>query len=87
MPSQNHIKEAMGTLLKMFEEGNLETVARAVFKGDSIPSDQWSFLNRLLMYCNTRKTRADSINGNKLAGILKKSLRLSISLRLHSKRS
>jgi hypothetical protein len=52
MPSQDHVKEAMDTLLKLFEEGNLEPVARAVFKGDSIPSDQWSFLNRLLMYCN-----------------------------------
>ena len=52
MASQDHVKEAMETLLKMFEEGNLETVARAVFKGNDIPSDQWSFLNRLLMYCN-----------------------------------
>jgi hypothetical protein len=24
MPSNNHVKEAMETLLKMFEEGNLE---------------------------------------------------------------
>jgi len=87
MPSQNHIKEAMETLLKIFEDGNLETVARAVFKGNSIPSDQWSFLNRLLMYCNTRKTRADSINGKRQGGILKKALMLFISLRLHSKKS
>jgi hypothetical protein len=50
--ASDHVKEAMDTLLKLFEEGNLETVARAVFKGDSIPSDKWSFLNRLLMYCN-----------------------------------
>lgn len=52
MPSSDHVKEAMDTLLKMFEEGNLETVARAVFKGNKIPSDNWSFLNRLLMYLN-----------------------------------
>jgi hypothetical protein len=44
------IKEAMDTLLKMFDEENLEKVARAVFKGDSIPADKWSFLNRILMY-------------------------------------
>jgi len=50
MPS--HVKEAMDTLLKMFEEDNLEKVARAVFKGDDVPSDKWSFLNRLLMYFN-----------------------------------
>lgn len=52
MPSNAHVKEAMETLLKMFEEGNLEKVARAVFKGNETPSDNWSFLNRLLMYLN-----------------------------------
>ena len=46
------IREAMDTLLKMFDEENLEKVARAVFKGDNIPADKWSFLNRLLMYLN-----------------------------------
>ncbi len=50
--SNPKIKEAMDTLLKMFDEQNLEKVARAVFRGDSIPSDKWSFLNRLLMYLN-----------------------------------
>jgi hypothetical protein len=34
----------------MFDEDNLEKVARAVFKGDSIPADKWSFLNRILMF-------------------------------------
>jgi hypothetical protein len=54
MPSSDRIKEAMDTLLKMFDEENLEKVARAVFRneGDSIPADKWSFLNRLLMYLN-----------------------------------
>ncbi len=47
-----HVKEAMDTILKMFNEGNLEKVARAVFKGNAIPSDKWSFLNRILMYLN-----------------------------------
>jgi hypothetical protein len=46
------IKEAMDTLIKIFDEENLEKVARAVFRGDSIPADKWSFLNRLLMYLN-----------------------------------
>lgn len=50
-PTKNpKIKEAMETLLKMFDEENLEKVAHAVFRGDSIPSDKWSFLNRVLMY-------------------------------------
>jgi hypothetical protein len=52
MPSQNQVKEAMDTLLKMFNEDNLEKVAKAVFKGNEIPSDRWSFLNRILMYLN-----------------------------------
>ncbi len=46
------IKEAMDTLLKMFNEDNLPKVAMAVFKGNSVPSDKWSFLNRILMYLN-----------------------------------
>lgn len=58
MIPQNHVKEAMATLLKMFEEGNLDKVARAVFKGNQIPSDNWSFLNRILMYLsNTEDAR------------------------------
>jgi hypothetical protein len=45
------IKEAMDTLLKMFNGDNLEKVAHAVFRGSgSIPSDKWSFFNRILMY-------------------------------------
>lgn len=44
------VKGAIDTLLKIFEEENLDKVTRAVFKGNDIPSDQWSFLNRLIMY-------------------------------------
>jgi hypothetical protein len=46
------IKEAMETLLKIFQEDNLEKVARAVFRGGDVPADKWSFLNRVLMYLN-----------------------------------
>ncbi len=52
MPSSDRIKEAMETLLKVFQEDNLEKVARAVFRGGDIPADKWSFLNRVLMYLN-----------------------------------
>jgi hypothetical protein len=52
MPSSDRIKEAMETLLKIFQEDNLEKAARAVFRGGDIPADKWSFLNRLLMYLN-----------------------------------
>ena len=52
MPSSDHIKEAIETLLKIFQEDNLEKVARAVFRGGDIPADKWSFLNRVLMYLN-----------------------------------
>jgi len=46
------VKGAIDTLLKMFEEENLDKVTRAVFKGNDIPADNWSFLNRLIMYIN-----------------------------------
>src|SRR5659263_251378 len=52
MLSSDRIKEAMETLLKIFQEDNLEKVARAVFRGGDIPADKWSFLNRVLMYLN-----------------------------------
>ncbi len=51
-PQNTPIKEAVETLLKIFQEDNLEKVARAVFRGDSVPADKWSFLNRVLMYLN-----------------------------------
>ncbi len=52
MSENPRIREAMDSLLTLFKEENLEKVARAVFRGDSIPADKWSFLNRLLMYLN-----------------------------------
>jgi hypothetical protein len=52
MPSSDRIKEAMETLLKIFQEDHLEKVARAVFRGSDVPADKWSFLNRVLMYLN-----------------------------------
>ena len=48
----DRVKEAMETLLKIFKEDNLEKVAHAVFRGEDIPADKWSFLNRILMYLN-----------------------------------
>jgi hypothetical protein len=44
------VKDAMNTLLKLFESDNIEKAARAVFRGCDIPSDRWSFANRILMY-------------------------------------
>jgi hypothetical protein len=50
-PENKRVKEAMELLLKMFEEDNLEKVARAVFRGNGdIPSDKWSFFNRVMMF-------------------------------------
>src|SRR3989304_10236816 len=61
LPDNNpRIKEAMDTLLRRFDEENLEKVARAVFRGEgsSIPADKWSFLNRIRMYLhNTEDAR------------------------------
>jgi hypothetical protein len=52
MSLDDKVKGAIDTLLKMFEEDNLDKVTRAVFKGNEIPADRWSFLNRLIMYIN-----------------------------------
>ena len=47
------VKEAMDLLLKIFDEENLEKVAHAVFRGSgNIPSDKWSFFNRIVMFMN-----------------------------------
>jgi hypothetical protein len=72
MPSQNHVKEAMDTLLKMFKEDNLEIVARAVFKGNDVPSDKWSFLNRVLMYCNNTEDARGFIQWQEAGRYIKK---------------
>ncbi|HWQ95993.1 MAG TPA: ArdC-like ssDNA-binding domain-containing protein [Candidatus Methylomirabilis sp.] len=47
----SRVKEAIDVLLKIFDEDNLEKVAHAVFRGsDNIPSDKWSFFNRIIMF-------------------------------------
>jgi len=48
---KNRIREAMETVLKAFES-NPEKVALAIFRGNSKPSDSWSFFNRLIMLMN-----------------------------------
>lgn len=52
MADNPRIREAMNTLLTLFQEENLEKAARPVFRGNDIPSDKWSFANRLLMFLN-----------------------------------
>ncbi|MBU4245540.1 MAG: antirestriction protein [Nanoarchaeota archaeon] len=47
------IRDAMTSILKLFEMENLEVFTQAVFKapeGYNKPSDNWSFLNRVLMF-------------------------------------
>ncbi len=66
-PQNIHVKEAMATLLKMFNEENLPKVAMAVFRGEDIPSDKWSFLNRILMFLNNTED-ARGFNQWKQAG-------------------
>lgn len=68
----NHIKEAMDTILKMFNEDNLEKVARAVFKGNQIPSDNWSFLNRIIMYLNNTEDARGFKQWQKVGRFVKK---------------
>jgi hypothetical protein len=45
------IKEVMQTILKTFESGDVpEAIAYSVFPSASIPSSEWSLLNRILMF-------------------------------------
>ncbi len=67
MSSQNHIQEAMNCLIQIFDAENLEKVAHAVFKGNDVPSDKWSFLNRILMFLNNTED-ARGFNQWKQAG-------------------
>jgi hypothetical protein len=46
---KNRIREAMETVLKVFED-NPEKVALAVLKGNGKPSDSYSFFNCLIMF-------------------------------------
>src|SRR3989304_1182330 len=49
------VKAAMDTILKIFEQDNLEIVTRAVFTapaGYDKPCDKWSFMNRIFMMLN-----------------------------------
>jgi hypothetical protein len=45
----DRVKGAMETVLKVVEEGNLPVLARAVFERSGVPSDSWSFMNRIIM--------------------------------------
>lgn len=49
MDNDIRIKNAMDILVKAFETDNLPRIARAVFRGGSVPSDKWSIINRILM--------------------------------------
>ena len=50
MQMNDKLSSAMNSLLKVLEEGNLEIVARAVFKSNlNRPSDKWSLSNRIIM--------------------------------------
>jgi hypothetical protein len=47
-----HVKEAINKVVETLKSGNIEKIAYAVFKTrKGYPSDSWSFLNRLIMFC------------------------------------
>jgi len=53
MTQNEKVKAAMSSMLKILEEGDLQTVARAVFRSElHRPSDTWSMMNRLIMFIN-----------------------------------
>ena len=50
---KQHIKEAIKRVVETLRTGDIEKIAYAVFKSETgRPSDSWSFLNRLIMFCS-----------------------------------
>lgn len=48
-----HVKDAIAKVVEILKTGNIEKIAYAVFKSQKgYPSDSWSFLNRLIMFCS-----------------------------------
>jgi hypothetical protein len=75
------VRAAIDTLLKMFEEENFDKVTRAVFKGNDIPADKWSFLNRLIMYINGTDDTRGFRQWQRANRYVRKAARRSISSR------
>ena len=48
-----HVQDAIAKVVETLKTGNIEKIAYAVFKSQKgYPSDSWSFLNRLIMFCH-----------------------------------
>ena len=48
-----HVQDAINKVVEILKTGNIEKIAYAVFKTErGYPSDSWSFLNRLIMFCH-----------------------------------
>lgn len=48
-----HVQDAINKVVETLKTGNIEMIAYAVFESQKgYPSDSWSFLNRLIMFCS-----------------------------------
>lgn len=67
------IAAAIEKVIDLLRTGNIEKIAYAAFKGDTgRPSDTWSFLNRLIMYCSETEDARGIRQWNRAGRRLKK---------------
>ena len=68
-----HVKEAIKRVVETLRTGDIEKIAYAVFKCQKgRPSDSWSFLNRLIMFCHDTEDARGFAQWNKVGRRLKK---------------
>jgi hypothetical protein len=54
----DRVKETLNSIVNQFKSGDIpKVVAYSVGPKKNIPSDSWSFLNRIIMYCSTADAR------------------------------
>jgi hypothetical protein len=64
------IKAALNGIIEIFESGDIpEAIAYTTFPMANIPSEKWSFMNRLLMVCaGTLDARGEDLGNGKTQG-------------------
>ncbi len=71
--ANDKIKAAIEKVIELLRTGNIEKIAYAVFRGETgRPSDKWSFLNRLIMYCSETEDARGIRQWNRAGRRLKK---------------
>ena len=68
-----HVQDAIKKVVEILKTGNIEKIAYAVYKTQrGYPSDSWSFLNRLIMFCHDTEDARGFGQWNRVGRRLKK---------------